>query len=494
MHLTEFSDKERVENMRQKKILALALFVGGLSILNYTEAKAFTLPEGLSFNNVNLSGMSADEAKNLVDEASNKIENREVDINVDGTSIKSKSSEMGYRVENDDGIKEELDKYVNSDVVDRFVSKKELEKAPKNIELEVKSDVNTFKELVSKQLPEMSNEPVDAKITRQNNQFVITKEKDGKTIDLDQTFTLVDEEIRKDTDKVSVEAPLTVKEARIKESDLASIKDVLGTYSTGFASSSAARATNIEVGASKINGTVLMPGETLSGYELMQPFTVNNGYKTAGAYENGRLVDSVGGGVCQIATTLYNASLRAEVDITQRNNHSMTVSYVPASCDAAIAGTSKDLKIKNNYTTPIYVEAFVQGRNLTFNIWGKEDREAGRTIEFVPEVVNETAMGVTYQDDPTLPAGKEVKVSAGHNGRVSKLWKVVKINGVEKEKSLVSSDRYMVSNNIVKRGTGAAAPTVPAPSESGVTPIPGPDETQVPIKGPGELVPNNTGQ
>ena len=95
MHLTEFSDKERVENMRQKKILALALFVGGLSILNYTEAKAFTLPEGLSFNNVNLSGMSADEAKNLVDEASNKIENREVDINVDGTSIKSKSSEMG---------------------------------------------------------------------------------------------------------------------------------------------------------------------------------------------------------------------------------------------------------------------------------------------------------------------------------------------------------------------------------------------------------------
>ena len=326
MHLTEFSDKERVENMRQKKILALALFVGGLSILNYTEAKAFTLPEGLSFNNVNLSGMSADEAKNLVDEASNKIENREVDINVDGTSIKSKSSEMGYRVENEDGIKEELDKYVNSDVVDRFVSKKELEKAPKNIELEVKSDVNTFKELVSKQLPEMSNEPVDAKITRQNNQFVITKEKDGKTIDLDQTFTLVDEEIRKDTDKVSVEAPLTVKEARIKESDLASIKDVLGTYSTGFASSSAARATNIEVGASKINGTVLMPGETLSGYELMQPFTVNNGYKTAGAYENGRLVDSVGGGVCQIATTLYNASLRAEVDITQRNNHYMTVS------------------------------------------------------------------------------------------------------------------------------------------------------------------------
>ena len=134
---------------------------------------------------------------------------------------------------------------------------------------------------------------------------------------------------------------------------LSQIQDVLGTFSTDFSSSSRARATNLQVGSSKINGRVLMPGETLSGYECMQPFTTANGYATAAAYENGQVVDSVGGGVCQIATTLYNAALFAELEITQRQNHSMIVTYVPPSNDAAIAGTYKDIKVTNPYDTPI---------------------------------------------------------------------------------------------------------------------------------------------
>ena len=89
----------------------------------------------------------------------------------------------------------------------------------------------------------------------------------------------------------------------------------------------------------------MLPGETLSGYGAMAPFTLENGYASAGAYENGRVVDSVGGGVCQIATTLYDASLYAELEITQRQNHSMSVSYVKPSMDAAIAGTYKDIKV-----------------------------------------------------------------------------------------------------------------------------------------------------
>src|SRR5699024_850562 len=139
-------------------------------------------------------------------------------------------------------------------------------------------------------------------------------------------------------------------------------QDLLGTFSTDFSSSSSARATNLQVGAGKINGHVLMPGETLSGYECLQPFTAENGYKNAATYENGQVVDSIGGGVCQIATTLYNAALQAELEITQRQNHSMIVTYVQPSMDAAIAGTVKDIKITNNYSTPIYVEGYTEGR------------------------------------------------------------------------------------------------------------------------------------
>ena len=123
-----------------------------------------------------------------------------------------------------------------------------------------------------------------------------------------------------------------------KES-LAKVKDVLGTYHTNFSDSSASRITNIKNAVSKIDGTVLYPGEEFSVYAAIAPLDAENGYELAGAYENGTTVQSYGGGVCQVSTTLYNAVLYSELDVTQRSNHSMMVHYVDPSRDAAIAGT-----------------------------------------------------------------------------------------------------------------------------------------------------------
>lgn len=156
-----------------------------------------------------------------------------------------------------------------------------------------------------------------------------------------------------------------------------------------------------------------MPGEVLSGYECLQPFTTSNGYKTAAAYENGKVVDSIGGGVCQIATTLYGASLEAEVEIVQRQNHSMIVTYVEPSMDAAIAGTYKDIKIKNNYSTPIYVEAYTSGKKLTFTLYGKETRPEGRKVEYISETIGTTSPGEPQLIvDNTLAPGAKVRVQS----------------------------------------------------------------------------------
>ena len=104
-----------------------------------------------------------------------------------------------------------------------------------------------------------------------------------------------------------------------------------------------------------------------------------NGYYVAGAYSKGKVIDSIGGGACQVTTTLYNAVLEAELEIVERQAHSMTISYVDLSRDAAIAGTYKDLKFKNNTDVPILIEAYTKGRKITFNIWGYETRDT--TIE-----------------------------------------------------------------------------------------------------------------
>lgn len=225
-----------------------------------------------------------------------------------------------------------------------------------------------------------------------------------------------------------------------------------------------------------------MPGETLSGYECMHPFTIENGYFTAAAYENGQVVDSVGGGVCQIATTLYDASLAAELEITQRQNHSMIVMYVKPSMDAAIAGTYKDIKITNNYSTPIYIEGTTAGKTLTFTIYGKETRPANRKVEYISETLSKTDPGEPQRKvDNSLKPGQTKQVQSAHIGYKSRLWKVVTVDGVEKERTILHTDTYNPSKAIVLVGPAAPAqPAVPAAGQTLVQPAetaPGTDRT-----------------
>lgn len=180
--------------------------------------------------------------------------------------------------------------------------------------------------------------------------------------------------------------------------------------------------------------------------------------------------------MCQISTTLYNASLRAELEITQRQNHSMIVTYVKPSEDAAIAGTYKDLKITNNYTTPIYVEGYTSGKTLTFTIYGKETRPANRTFKFVSETLSTTDPGAPKEEiDPTMAPGTRKQVQSAHRGYKSRLWKYVYIDGVEQSKEILHTDTYNASKAIVKVGPAVPAVTDPIPEE--VTP---PVETNEP--------------
>ena len=131
-----------------------------------------------------------------------------------------------------------------------------------------------------------------------------------------------------------------MREPKGSTEELAQVRDVLGSFTTSFAGSTADRKANIQNGCRLIDGITLYPGEEFSTYQKVAPFTEGNGYYMAGSFLNGKVVDSLGGGICQVSTTLYNAVLLAELNVTMRYNHSMTVSYVDISADAAIAESS----------------------------------------------------------------------------------------------------------------------------------------------------------
>ena len=159
-----------------------------------------------------------------------------------------------------------------------------------------------------------------------------------------------------------------------------------GTCTTGFSTSSSNRINNIEFAAGHLNNLVVMPGQEISVSDTIKPRTTANGYKSAGAYLNGRTVPALGGGICQVSSTVYNAVKNAGLTVLERHPHSMPVHYLPLGLDAAISAGSKDLRFRNDYSAPVILQAYTEGKNLivnclvwnhdlngrTFKLWSKE--------------------------------------------------------------------------------------------------------------------------
>jgi vancomycin resistance protein YoaR len=448
-------------------LAAMALAVG-LTLAFPAPSRADTLPEGLYVGEYSLGGMTEEEASEKIQSLVGEMENQKITLVVDGESVDTTAKELGFHWSNTDAVNQAAASVTGGNLIHRYLNLKDIEHNHVVIPLETAFDDGKVAAFVEEKCASVVAEPKDASITRENGAFVVTPAVVGKSVDAGATKAALDEAISGGLkEPVTVTAAVTEAQPNITTEALSTIQDVLGTFSTDFSSSGNSRATNLRVGAGKINGHVLMPGETLSGYECMHPFTTANGYATAAAYENGQVVDSVGGGVCQISTTLYNASLRAELEITQRQNHSMIVTYVKPSEDAAIAGTYKDLKITNNYSTPIYVEGYTSGKTLTFTIYGKETRPANRTFKFVSETLGTMDPGPPKEEvDPTMEPGARKQVQSAHRGYKSRLWKYVYIDGVEQSKEILHTDTYNASKAIVKVGPAAPAVTVPLPEET----------------------------
>ena len=176
----------------------------------------------------------------------------------------------------------------------------------------------------------------------------------------------------------------------------------------------------------------------------------------AGSYENGQVVNSFGGGICQVSTTLYNAVLYAELEVVERYPHSMLVAYVEPSRDAAIAGDYLDFVFQNNYDTPIYIAGEIDANNqLRFSIYGKETRDPGRSVEFESETLKTEEYGVVYKENPEAPLGSMKYSGSPHNGKTAQLWKVEYQNGEEVNREVINYSTYEKSDQIIEVGTAS---------------------------------------
>lgn len=196
----------------------------------------------------------------------------------------------------------------------------------------------------------------------------ITDSKKGKSLELKKIRKKLKKYLNSDNRK-DYKAEYTTSEVKPewKKDDLKKVDTVISEFSTTFVSYSD-RGHNIQVGASRINNTCLLPGERVSFDKVIHDSSDGQGFQAAGSYLNGQVIQTEGGGICQVSTTAYNAILRAGILPVKRLPHSMPVHYVPLGLDAAISAGSKDLVIENTLSVPILIKAFTYGNNITFQI------------------------------------------------------------------------------------------------------------------------------
>jgi vancomycin resistance protein YoaR len=262
-----------------------------------------------------------------------------------------------------------------------------------------------------------------------------------------------------------VTIPIKEEPKRITDEVLNQITDVVAEYSTNFSSGNRPRSNNIKLASEKLNGIIIMPGDKMGFNETVGQRTAKGGYKVAGVYINGKHDTGIGGGICQVSTTLYNASLFANLKILERTNHSMPVPYVPLGRDATVNYGAQNLVIENSTTSPIVVASQYQPGKLTFRILGK--KEEGLEVKVFQGRVRSSGGSTRREFDPRLAPGT-TKVQHNGNNRYVQTFRTIYKNGVKVATETLKDSFYSGGGTIISYGPKAppkpAAPPAPAPT------------------------------
>ena len=280
------------------------------------------------------------------------------------------------------------------------------------------------------------------------NPFTIYPEVNGVDFDMENAKTIIAE------NKEEYTIPLIITKAQKTTQDIGTeaFPDLLATFSTKYNAGDRDRTTNLILAAQKINGTVLLPGEEFSYNKTVGERTIEAGYKMAATFSNGKVVDGLGGGICQISSTLYDAVVMANLQITKRRNHQFITSYLPGGKDATVVWGSQDFKFINSRKYPVRITMSVSGGTATAQVWGlKEEVEYDITIE--SQKTATIAYTTQYINDPSLPEGTQVVKQNGSNGSKYEAYKVMRLNGVVVSRTLLSKDTYNAKQKIVRIGT-----------------------------------------
>lgn len=356
-------------------ICALAIFISiscGFIVYHYNDIKYWdnlVYPK-VSINNIDLSGKTKSEAKNIIKTAySDEIQNKKITVTAGDKKYELPYSNLGAKYNVDEVVNQAYSYGKDSNILKKY----KLLNAPEAVKYTLKFtyDKKPLEAFVDGMEKDVNLDPINASLKMADFGFQITPQQNGVKLNRKALEKELSSKINGNIhEDVSIKAELQSVEASIKEDELKTVDTLISSFSTNYGSiSSAERANNIQLATGSINGYVVMPGGTFSFNGVVGQRTAAKGYQAAPVIIGDKLETGLGGGICQVSTTLYNAVNKAGLTSVERVHHTLPVHYVDEGMDATVDYGNIDYKFRNDFKYPIYIQGYTSGGNVVFNLY-----------------------------------------------------------------------------------------------------------------------------
>jgi vancomycin resistance protein YoaR len=426
-------------------IIIIFLMLGSM-ILNQK-----TLYAHVYIGTTDVSNLSKAEAKQKLEDAYEKgLEDFQIKIAYEGNYWDLNYKDIGYTYLYDQSIEEAYKLGRQGNYLERLRTVYNMRNSPMTVPLEYSYDIKRLDAFLDEIEANINKEPKDAIIKRENNTFVIQKEQLGFAVEADTLKTTIIDRIES-FNRDTITVPVKVNMPRVTAEKLKNIQEVISEFSTVFNPQIQGRTTNISIAANSINGTVIMPGEEFSFNDQTGPRGVAEGYQEAPVIIKGELVPGIGGGICQISTTLYNAVVRADLEVTRRHNHSLPSTYVPLGQDATVVYGYIDFTFVNSSAFPLYVESYKSGNRAYVKIYGKKTQNT--VIDLHSQITETIEPKIIVKQDPAMYIGETKFEKEAKKGYRVSTYKIYSENGKEIKRELITKDYYAPIHGVLLEGT-----------------------------------------
>lgn len=408
---------------------------------------------GVQIETLDLSGRTKDEGKRLLkSEYLDKLNDYSINIKGPNKVFVLEYHRLIESIDIDKAVDEAFNVGKNLD----FRSKHFLLKqgVSDDFKLDIVLDEDYLKEFIADIEAEVKKEPINATIEKSPNGIInIINDVKGLKIQKEELEEYIKEIVSKKPFQASeIELPIEEIVAPITSDMLFTIDTKIASHSTSFTSSPIGRTRNVELAAKAIDNKIIAPNEIFSFNSIVGERTKEKGYMIASVLEDGNYKSGLGGGICQVSSTLYNVVLKSGITPIERRNHSLPAAYVDLGLDATVSWGTIDFKFENTLGYPIFIESYTKNKVLYINFYSCSDLTKREYI-IRSDVYDKVPPKIQIIEDDNLQIGETEVVRKGSDGYWVKTVRNTYEDGELIDSEIISDDYYSPVNGIIKKGT-----------------------------------------